>query len=69
VVLPKLSTYATDSWPLRLRSITAYGLNPYPMSEDDLKRMHSEDERLSVDSFHKGVEFLYRIVSHFAVTQ
>jgi acetylornithine deacetylase/succinyl-diaminopimelate desuccinylase-like protein len=69
VVVPEMSTGATDSIPLRLRNVQAYGLLPFPVSEADLARMHADDERLAVDSFRKGIDFLYSIVSDFAVTK
>lgn len=69
VVVPEMSTGATDSVPLRLRNVQAYGLLPFPMSESDRVRMHSDDERLPVDSFRKGIDFLYGVVSDFAVAK
>ena len=68
-VVPTLSTWATDSYFLRLRTVQCYGVVPFPLSEDDVKRMHSNDERVPVDSFRKGVEFLYNIVTDFAVAK
>jgi acetylornithine deacetylase/succinyl-diaminopimelate desuccinylase-like protein len=68
-VLPIMSTGATDSMPLRMRSVQSYGLLPFPLSDDDLSRMHADNERIPVDSFRKGVEFLYAIVSDFAVSK
>jgi acetylornithine deacetylase/succinyl-diaminopimelate desuccinylase-like protein len=68
-VVPLMSTGATDSMPLRIRSVQAYGVLPFPMTEDDYLRMHADDERLPVDSFRKGIEFLYAIVSDFAVAK
>jgi acetylornithine deacetylase/succinyl-diaminopimelate desuccinylase-like protein len=68
-VLPYLSTYATDSWPLRMRNVQAYGLLPFPLSDDDISRMHADNERIPVDSFRKGIDFLYGIVSDFAVAK
>jgi acetylornithine deacetylase/succinyl-diaminopimelate desuccinylase-like protein len=65
-VVPEMSTYATDSTFLRLRSVQAYGLLPFPITEEDEARMHAEDERLPIDSFRKGVDFLYSIVSDFS---
>lgn len=66
-VVPYLSPWATDSSYLRMRSVQTYGLVPFPLTDDDIARMHSNDERIPLDSFHKGVEFLYNIVSDFAV--
>jgi acetylornithine deacetylase/succinyl-diaminopimelate desuccinylase-like protein len=66
-VVPVMSTGATDSTPLRLRTVQAYGLIPFPMTEEDLARKHGNDERLPLDSFRKGIEFLFNIVCDFAV--
>jgi len=68
-VLPYMSTGATDSTFLRLRSVQAYGLLPFPLTEDDLLRMHADNERIPVDSFRKGVDFLYAIVANFALSK
>jgi acetylornithine deacetylase/succinyl-diaminopimelate desuccinylase-like protein len=54
---------------LRLHNVQAYGLWPFPVTDEDLKRMHGDDERLSVASFNKGVQVLLHIVSDFAVTK
>lgn len=67
--VPYMSTGATDSMPLRMRSVQAYGVLPFPLTEEDYERMHGDDERLPVDSFRKGVEFLYGVVSDFAVVK
>ena len=59
-VVPYMSTGATDSMPLRLRNVQAYGLLPFPLTEDDLSRFHADNERIPIDSFRKGIEFLVR---------
>jgi acetylornithine deacetylase/succinyl-diaminopimelate desuccinylase-like protein len=66
VALPFMSTGATDAAQLRLRNVQAYGLLPFPLEEKDLARMHADDERIPLDSFRQGVEFLYRVVEAFA---
>jgi acetylornithine deacetylase/succinyl-diaminopimelate desuccinylase-like protein len=68
-VVPYMSTGATDSARLRMRSVQAYGLDPFPLTEDDLMRMHADDERIPIDSFRKGIQFLYEVVNAFAVTK
>jgi acetylornithine deacetylase/succinyl-diaminopimelate desuccinylase-like protein len=67
--IPMMSTWATDSTSLRLRSVEAYGIVPFPLSDEDLKKMHADDERVPIESFHQGVVFLYHIVTSFAVEQ
>lgn len=68
-VLPFLSAGATDSAQLRLHNVQAYGVSPFPMTEEDSRRMHADDERIPLASFDKGVDFLARIVSEFAATK
>ena len=68
-VVPMMSTGATDSAYLRLRNVQAYGLLPFPLTEEDTLRMHGDNERIPLDSFRKGIEFLYRVVSDFAAAK
>jgi acetylornithine deacetylase/succinyl-diaminopimelate desuccinylase-like protein len=49
--------------------LQAYGLVPFPLTEEDLKRMHGDDERIPLAAFNKGVDVLARIVAEFAVTR
>jgi len=67
--LPFQSTWATDSSQLRLHNVQAYGLVPFPLSDEDLKRMHGDDERLAVAAFAKGVDVMTKIVAEFAGTR
>ncbi len=67
VVLPLLSTFATDSAQLRLHSVQAYGVAPFPLTDEDDLRFHADDERLPLDSFQKGIVYMVRVVSDFVV--
>ena len=67
-VLPFQSTGATDSAQLRLHDVQAYGLDPFPLTQEDASRAHGDDERLPLASFPKGVELLTRIVAEFAAS-
>jgi acetylornithine deacetylase/succinyl-diaminopimelate desuccinylase-like protein len=67
--LPFQSTWLTDSAQLRLHNVQAYGLVPFPLVDEDLKRMHGDDERIPLAAFDKGVAVLARIVAEFAVTR
>jgi acetylornithine deacetylase/succinyl-diaminopimelate desuccinylase-like protein len=68
-VLPYMSTGATDSAQLRLHNVQAYGLRPMPLSEEDQRRVHGDEERLPVASFAKGVDCLAHIVAEFSVSK
>ena len=66
--LPFQSTWLTDSAQLRLHNVQAYGLVPFPLADQDLARMHGNDERIPLAAFDKGVDVLTKIVAEFAVT-
>jgi acetylornithine deacetylase/succinyl-diaminopimelate desuccinylase-like protein len=68
-VLPFQSTWATDSAQLRLHNVQAYGFVPFPLADEDLKRMHGEDERIPLASFAKGVDVMTRIVAEFSIAK
>jgi acetylornithine deacetylase/succinyl-diaminopimelate desuccinylase-like protein len=68
-VLPYQSPWATDSAQLRLHNVQSYGLWPFPLTQDDLKRMHGDDERIPLTSFAKGIDVESRIVAEFAVSK
>src|ERR1700674_572724 len=67
--LPFQSTWLTDSAQLRLHNVQSYGLVPFPLADEDLKRMHGDDERIPLAFFAKGVNVLARIVAEFAVAR
>jgi acetylornithine deacetylase/succinyl-diaminopimelate desuccinylase-like protein len=60
-VLPVMSTGATDGLYLRREGIPVYGVSGIFVDADD-NRMHGQDERVGVQSFYEGQEFLYRLV-------
>jgi acetylornithine deacetylase/succinyl-diaminopimelate desuccinylase-like protein len=62
VVMPYMSTGATDSRYLRLKGIASYGLLPMPLTREDLSRMHGDNERIPVQSIREGEEFLYDLL-------
>lgn len=68
-VIPFMSTGATDSAQLRLHSVQAYGIRPFPISEADDARVHGDEERLPLASFPKGVDLMVHIVAEFSVTR
>jgi acetylornithine deacetylase/succinyl-diaminopimelate desuccinylase-like protein len=61
-VVPYMSPGGTDSQVLRKRGMAAYGLLPFPIQEEDLRTMHANDERISLEAFAWGEEMLSRIV-------
>ena len=58
-VTPYLFQAGTDAFAWRSRGVPVYGIYPYPISDDDLSRMHGNDERMSVKSLDEGTEMIY----------
>ncbi len=66
VVVPYLSTGATDSARLRAIGIQSYGILPFPMEQADEQRMHGNDERIPIESLHFGVRLIYGAIRRIA---
>ncbi len=60
-VLPYLSPGMSDATRLRREGIPTYGLLPFPLDQDEVKRMHGADERLSLESLMTGLKLTYRL--------
>jgi acetylornithine deacetylase/succinyl-diaminopimelate desuccinylase-like protein len=63
-VLPSMMTAATDMAQLRAKGVHAYGIGP-AMSGSDFAQhsWHSDVERLSEDSLHQFVQYMWTVVS------
>jgi acetylornithine deacetylase/succinyl-diaminopimelate desuccinylase-like protein len=59
--LPVMQTGATDSAQLRAKDVQAYGIG-VPKTDEDTRRVHGNDERISTDALGKFVEYLYAAV-------
>lgn len=64
-VLPVMSAGATDGRFLRNAGIPTYGNSGMANDIFD-NRAHGRDERVSVEAFYKGNEYLYRLVKAFS---
>ncbi len=64
VVLPTMSTGATDGLFFRNAGIPVYGVSGVFGDIDDV-RAHGRDERISKKSFFEGLEFLNRLTRSY----
>jgi acetylornithine deacetylase/succinyl-diaminopimelate desuccinylase-like protein len=64
-VIPQMETGATDGAFLRAAGIPTYGVSGVFVDIDDI-RAHGRDERIIVQSFYDGVEYIYALVREFA---
>jgi acetylornithine deacetylase/succinyl-diaminopimelate desuccinylase-like protein len=60
-VTPVMSTGASDGRYLRKAGIPVYGVSGIFSDVDDI-RAHGRDERIGVQDFYNGVEFMYRFI-------
>lgn len=58
LVTPYLFQAGTDAYAWRSRNIPVYGIYPYPITLEDLRRMHGNDERVPVDSLVTGLKLI-----------
>lgn len=56
----------TDASAWRSRGIPVYGIYPYPISSEDLTRMHGNDERVSIESLQQGTDLIYKTLLQVA---
>lgn len=68
-VTPYLFQAGTDAGAWRRRSVPVYGIYPYPISNDDLSRMHGNDERVPIGSLEQGTDLIYRTLLRVAARQ
>ena len=66
-VIPVMSTGATDSRFFRQRGVPAFGVSGLFSDPTVDARAHGRDERMRLQSFYEGQEFLYRLTR--ALTQ
>jgi acetylornithine deacetylase/succinyl-diaminopimelate desuccinylase-like protein len=59
VVVPYMSTGATDSARLRAWGVQTYGSLPFPLAPEDEERMHGNDERVPIESLLFGTKVIY----------
>ena len=65
-VTPYLFQAGTDAGAWRNRGVPVYGIYPYPITAEELTRMHGNDERVSVESLRLGTDMIYKTLVEVA---
>ena len=65
-VIPVMSTGATDSRYFRTRGVPSFGVSGLFSDPTVDARAHGRDERMRMQSFYEGQEFLYRLTKALA---
>lgn len=61
ITMPDMLTGATDSAQLRAKGVQAYGIGT-PKTDDDIRRVHGNDERTSVEGLNTFTQYLHDMV-------
>jgi acetylornithine deacetylase/succinyl-diaminopimelate desuccinylase-like protein len=62
VVVPRMSTGATDLRFFRMKGIQSYGVSPCPVGEVEEATPHHHNERVRVESVKSGLRFMLDLV-------
>jgi acetylornithine deacetylase/succinyl-diaminopimelate desuccinylase-like protein len=65
VVLPVMDPWTSDAVYLRQAGVPVYGVSGIFYDINDV-RAHGKDERIGVQSFYEGVEFMYRLMKELS---
>jgi acetylornithine deacetylase/succinyl-diaminopimelate desuccinylase-like protein len=60
ITVPIMQTGATDGAQLRAKGVQVYGIG-VPLDDEDLHRVHGNDERLSVEALGRFTDYLYAV--------
>lgn len=60
--IPNILSGFTDSHFFRELGINCYGFMPFLLPDEDLKGIHGNDERISVENMQRGPKILYEIL-------
>jgi acetylornithine deacetylase/succinyl-diaminopimelate desuccinylase-like protein len=63
VVIPRMSTGATDLRFFRMKGVQCYGVSPCPVGEIEEATPHHHNERVRVDSVKRGLKFMLEAVT------
>ena len=65
VTVPHLVIYGTDSRFFRRKGASCYGFFPGPVTMEEYKTIHGNDERIREKSLRTAVRIYYNVVKNF----
>jgi acetylornithine deacetylase/succinyl-diaminopimelate desuccinylase-like protein len=66
VVAPRILTGFTDNWTFRRAGLQAYGFSPILVGGEDGRRVHGNDERVSVENVVRGAQLYTELLLEMA---
>ncbi len=65
-ITPCMLTATTDSRFFRSKNINAYGFAPYRLSQEEFKRIHGIDERISLENIKMGLSLMTQLLQEIS---
>ena len=62
IVTPMLVPHGTDSVRMRMKGVPSYGVTPMILDAATAGTMHSDEERIPVAEFYKGIRIFYDVL-------
>ena len=66
VVAPRIMAGFTDNWIFRGAGLQAYGFSPFIAGDEDARRVHGNDERISLENIREGVRLYTEMLLEMA---
>jgi len=66
LIVPSLIPGATDSRFFRSKGIPCYDFSPLRLSHQEMRLIHNQNERLSLENLHFAIDFLYELILQIA---
>jgi acetylornithine deacetylase/succinyl-diaminopimelate desuccinylase-like protein len=66
VVAPRIMTGFTDNWIFRGAGLQAYGFSPILAGDEDARRVHGNDERVSLENVRQGARLYTEMLLEMA---
>jgi acetylornithine deacetylase/succinyl-diaminopimelate desuccinylase-like protein len=66
VVAPMILVAFTDNWVFRRCGLHGYGFSPFIIEEDELQKIHGNDERISLENVREGVRAYVELLLNVA---
>jgi carboxypeptidase PM20D1 len=66
LIVPSLIPGATDSRFFRSKGIPCYDFSPLRLSHEEMRLIHNQNERLSLENLHFAIDFLYELILQIA---
>jgi len=65
MVVPSVSTGFTDSHFFRDLDIDSYGFSPFLFEADEVRGVHGNNERISVENLEQGTDTMIELLKQF----